>query len=133
LRGIALITAFTCLSCSRHVVFEETTPVTVIGPATPIAPVVEEDAIVVREKIEFAPDGSVSPHSYELLEQVAATSTRNPDVKIIVIASVALSAAQEDALLAYLSQRGVAKDIEIMNEPDERQVLAPTSSEERAQ
>jgi hypothetical protein len=132
LRRVALISAVVCLSCSRAVTFEETTPITVIGPATPVAPVVEHDAIVVREKIEFAPDGTVSPDSYELLEQVAATSTRNPEVKIIVIASVALSAAQEDALVAYLSQRGVAKDIEIMNEPDARQILAPTSSEELA-
>jgi len=127
---IGLICALACLSCSKRVMFEEDTPITVIGPPLPISPIVRDDTLILRGPIEFAADATISPSSYELLNQAAAMSKNHPEVKTIVIEGAELSADQESAVLAYLVDLGIAKDVEISYPPDDRQVMAPDTNGE---
>ncbi len=120
--------------CTRTVAFEGDVPIAVVAQPLPAraavvradasavvaqplparAAVVRGDAIVVVEKIEFGTDEAVAPASFRILDEVAALSERNPAIKTIVIESDELSPPRTESVLAYLAERGVPDDVEVL-------------------
>jgi hypothetical protein len=128
-RSISII-CFAFTGCSRPVTFQEDTAIWVIAPpqSSPPRAAVGQDAIVVWGNLEFGENATISPASFDVLNEVASLSRRNPGVKKIVVEKLKLSQPQTTAVLAYLVQHGVANDVAISCALDPVQGVAPPSA-----
>jgi hypothetical protein len=115
--------------CSRPVTFQEDTAIWVIAPSQSSQPraAVGADAIVVWGNVEFGENATISPTSFDLLNEVASLSRQNPRVKKIVVEKLKFSQPQATAVLAYLVQHGVANDVAITCAPDQARAIPPAS------
>jgi outer membrane protein OmpA-like peptidoglycan-associated protein len=127
-RALAII-CFVFAGCSRPVTFQEDNAIWIIAPPLPSAPraAVQDDAIVVWGNIQFDENATISPTSFDVLNEVASLSKTNPGIKRIVVEKSELSASCAKALLAYLVRQGVASDVAISQAPDQSQAMTPAA------
>jgi hypothetical protein len=110
---IGVIIAMT--GCGGPIAFKSDDPITVLAPPHPLPGVVVKDgAIVVLADIEFGPSSEIAPASTSVLDAVVSLSRNNPTIKTIVIERSELSPPCREALLAYLVERGLPTDIEVV-------------------
>lgn len=123
------ITCFVFAGCSRPVTFQEDNAIWIIASPLPSPrATVHGDAIVVWGNIQFDENATISPTSFDVLNEVASLSKTNPEIKRIVVEKSELSASCAQALLAYLVEKGVASDVVISKVPDQSQAMTPAAS-----
>lgn len=124
------------VACSKPVIFEGDTTITVIGErpgkATDRRLELRHDTIVVKHGVEFERDDAIAPSSFELLDELATLLKQRPEAKWLVFETCAISAARSRSLLAYLVDRGAPSNIRIAGAPteDDRSASEPAAGGE---
>ena len=133
---VVCLSALALAGCSNTMAFSDTSSITVVGhpppppapppepePPAPEAPKrveVQQDQIVIREKIQFETDQAViKPESFDLMNEIAGVVTGNPQLKRLSIEghtddvgsdkhNQKLSDKRAAAVCSYLVEHGVA-------------------------
>ena len=121
-----LLMAGTVASCGSAVVFQGQTTIPVIGSAPVVAAAqprveVRDNKIEIHEKIQFDFDkATIKPESFDLMNEIGAVITKNPQIKRIQIEGYAssegdaghnktLSDERAKSVMKYLTDHGIAK------------------------
>jgi outer membrane protein OmpA-like peptidoglycan-associated protein len=155
--GLIVTLAYVALaatSCSSSLAFSDTASIVVAGhppapppPPPPAAPEppkrveVQQDQIVIREKIQFETDQAViKPESFDLLNEITSVVTANPQLKRLSIEghtdstgsdkyNQKLSDKRAAAVRTYLVEHGIAPERLVSKGWGEAKPLADNASE----